>query len=237
MRKSWIGIILLVLGLTVTAQADTLTFTADKNAPPFHYMKDGTLTGAAADILRQACFAAGFQARFQVGSQARALDLAQRGMADGVFAVSKTRARGQGLIFPDTPLCVTRNAVFAKKGSNLYMNQLTDMDNKRVGALKGHPYGTQFRNYNGYVELVEYDSLRGLSQALVQGTIDLAAAEEMGFAHVCKWKCKKIYDLADLPLYVAFSAKNQRLTDKFNRALRILWEDGAIERIMERYAP
>jgi len=83
--------ILIFSSLKVTADDQLTLYT--EHFPPYNYEENGVIRGINADILSEACQVAKIKCDMQLYPWLRALELAQKNLASGIFTISRTKSR------------------------------------------------------------------------------------------------------------------------------------------------
>ncbi|RVU31989.1 transporter substrate-binding domain-containing protein [Rheinheimera riviphila] len=83
---------LLLFGSAHATADDRLTFYTE-HFPPYNFEQNGAIRGINADILTQACVIANIKCDMQLYPWLRAMELAQKNPASGIFTISRTKSR------------------------------------------------------------------------------------------------------------------------------------------------
>lgn len=83
--------VLMFSSLKVTADDQLTLYT--EHFPPYNYEENGVIRGINADILTQACLLAKISCVMQSYPWLRAMELAQKNPASGIFTISRTKSR------------------------------------------------------------------------------------------------------------------------------------------------
>ncbi len=236
--------LILMLVLPFDAPAKEKIFFACDDYPPYGYLEDGKPVGIVADIVKEVCKRIGIEPDIHVLPWRRALTEAKIGKAYGLFALFRTPERAKFFYYPDTHVSYEKGIVVARKNSGLKVADIDGLRNLTVGVVYEYSYEPVFDSYKGFRKDYSEDMVT-LLKKLDAKRMDVALTTELGFKYVSrKLKMTDRFEILEYvrsenPLYVGFSkAKGEKariLSEKFGKFLKIMWEDGTIEIINQRY--
>ncbi len=116
------------------AQAAELKFVTH-NFPPFSYIKGEALSGAAIDIVRQACDDTDISCSIELLPWKRSQFKVKRGLVQAMLVIGWNNKRAQWLTF-SPPLLKTQYGFFVNSSNPLNYSSLSDLAGARVGVLE-----------------------------------------------------------------------------------------------------
>jgi len=242
MKKFITILFVMMMLLPVQAFAEKVVFATLENLPPKVYKENDKIMGTYVDIIREVCKRLNIEPEFRLLSWERAVRDVKKGEADAIFPPIRTEERLEFLYFPSEAMTIKKTAVFAKKGSGIKANGLSDLKDKIIG-VNNYSYGAAFDNYNGLIKQY-YRDIKELVQVLNIGRAELVVAADEPFNFFSKQlglsgNFEIVYVLSEEKSYVAFSKaigkKGEELADKFSQILSILKNEGVIKSIEDKY--
>lgn len=227
--------------------AVTVIFASPEDLPPKVYTENGELKGTYIEIIREACRRLNVEPEFQFYPWARAMALVKSGKVDAIFPPLKTPERSEFLYFPDEPMSITRNVIFAPKKRHLVVRSLEDLRELVIGVNDQYSYGGKFdeikKSLNLDMSLNEEMQINKLSHDSTR-RLDVAAGSEEAFKFMSRrlnvrQDFEVIYVLSENPSYVAFSrAKGpsaKELSKNFSKVLHQMKKEGVVQKITDKY--
>jgi len=201
-------------------------------------------SGIAVDIAAQ-IFSRfdGVEVRFPLIPWKRALLEVEQGSSDGIGMLLKTPEREAYMAFT-VPLITGQNLVWSvadADGNAFEWEQIADLQDRRIGAVKGYSYGDEMdRSFaSGTIDPIWAPNVEQLFAMLAAGRVDLAVANDaVGYA-----LARQFPGLAIRParnpvnsetFYMGFSRKSTAaaLVPQINAAIRELHDNGVIDRLV-----
>jgi polar amino acid transport system substrate-binding protein len=246
MRRRFLATCLLALCGPAAAQGLRLV---TGNYPPYEYEEDGQPKGMVVEIVQEAFRRAGHAVSIEVMPWARALQEAQSGRADGIFAAVKTPERERQLAYTREPLVPLVVSLFVRKDSGIrYDGRLQPLAHYRFGVVNRFSNGPRFDGAMaaGVLPLVEAaNGTESNIRKLMAGRIDVMVNNRYG-AHYFLRRLGLDDQVAELqppldasPSYLAFSRARDDLAalrEAFDRALAAMKADGSFQRIVEAHS-
>ncbi|WIV98150.1 substrate-binding periplasmic protein [Kinneretia aquatilis] len=132
---------LLVAGLAATGAraagkdsgAMTPRFFVTEAFPPYTFMQAGRAAGPMVDVLQEVCIQLGWSCRIEVLPWRRALAMAERGQADGLFTLLDTPERRE-LFRASSPVLDGRYTLFARAGQAFSYTGAASLTGRQVGV-------------------------------------------------------------------------------------------------------
>lgn len=230
----------LISWLSVAAyslRAETIRIGAEDDAAPWSYA-DGT--GYVNDLVRAAFNAVNWRVDYDVQPYPRCKMLASAGKQSACFSVSHTPDLNQTLLFPDEPVFIAKNILFARPDSILQGCSADNWPkNTSVGLVNGYEYQAEGEALR-QDKRVKIDMTRSEAlnlRKLAAGRIDAALItidsihnlEFMALLANVKPNFKPICDYGGAPAYIAFS-KSHPLglagLNAFNKGMAMIIKNG-----------
>jgi ABC-type amino acid transport substrate-binding protein len=235
---------LLLLG-SPSVQADTITLFGSDNLPPKAWQDGRTPRGYAVDAAIEALNRAGYQVEVKLEPWTRAIEDTKAG--NGIIThFSKTPQRERSFEFSE-PLVYDRIVVVVRKGHEFPFTSVQDLAGKTVGVLRGVAYGGEWSDaLKTFTAEEDTDAVARIGK-LVRGRLDAAvissgtpgleiAVREAGL-EMAQFTILPVPVLED-PNYLAIAkgTGSERKMAAINAAIAQMRGDGAIDRIMAKYA-
>lgn len=236
-----------LLAGAAAAETPTVTIGAEDDAAPWSYA-DGS--GYVNDLVRAAFEVVHWRVKFRVLPYPRCKAMTEKGELDACFSASKTPETQVGLQFPDTPVFVARNVLFAPADSPLAGCDSAAWGRMiEVGFVREYEYAQSVVDLQksekirsvmttSEVLLVRMLSLRRFDAAVI--TVDPVRRIELvaRLAAVAP-QFKAVCDFGGEPAYLAFSKKSataDAALAAFNQGMAILHKNGKIAQLQKQWS-
>jgi ABC-type amino acid transport substrate-binding protein len=229
--------------------ADDILIVGNEYKPPKVYLEHGEPKGILVDIMRYIEQETGHRFTIQLYPWKRAYAMAENG-EEGVIGLSMTKERLQIFDYSDV-MYYDDMVLVVVKGHEFPFATIDDLAGKRVGVRRGSSYGDEFERGRKEIFEAEEDSnaIFRLKKLLAQ-RIDVAliGPGQAGLNQVLKddpelFQRKDEFVILPTPFnrdpnYLGFakSLNRQTLLQEVNQILRKGYEDGTIQRIIDRYS-
>jgi polar amino acid transport system substrate-binding protein len=236
---------LLLAGLAVPAWAAPYRFVTGEY-PPYIYQRDGQLTGAAVDIIREVFRTLGKDVSFEIYPWARSMQMFQAGEVDAIFSYFRTPEREAYTHYSRQALFSQPITLWVPRASRLESPApLAKLPVLTIGVVHMISYGTTFD------EAVRRGALRtevsytpeSCINNLLAGRYDAWVSNHYGAVYSLR-KAGRLEEVRELlpplqeaPAYVGFSRARDlgALRDAFDRGLAQLKESGKYHQILDSY--
>jgi len=181
----------------------------------------------------------------------RALEMVKAGQAEGLLPGYKSPEREAFLLYLDEPLHVSRYSLFVRRGGEFPFESFADLAGKRIGIERGHRFSPDFQAeaMAGRFAVEEVSSPEQSLRKLLAGRIDVYINNHDVVVHSARelGLLERITALPRAatqgsPSYLSIS-RAAAIDDKaglirqLNQALREMWRDGTMERILAKEGP
>ena len=241
-----LGLIGVVLGagvwLTDVSAAQTTLRLACNDFPPhkIEHRGDDGLAGFDVDIIGEALKRSGWSSKISYMPWKRALELTERGDYDGLCSCSHTEEREAKLLFSDQ-LGAVSVGLFARSEQALAgISSVADLAHRKVVTVGGYNLETELVQAGAAVETTSSD--KNAVDMLVGGHVDLLYGYRLTIRHfigAAPRSSSIVYqEIRHNPYYFCLSRSLPGAPDamrSFNRSLAEMWQDGSIQRILDRY--
>lgn len=194
---------LLSAQLALPAIASDRLILATEENPPFNMTVDGTVTGAAAELLKEALAKAGIDYTLGLYPWARAYNMALHDRNNCVFSTARIDQRETQFTWIG-PLARNRWYVLGRAGFDGKISGIEDLRHYRVAALNGSGVALYLKGKGVEVEEINEDRL--IARMLKAGRIDLWATSARGFYFSAAGniaEIRDVFDLREVDLYLA----------------------------------
>ena len=243
MAKRILATLALVLLVAGTALAGEVTFVFE-SYPPYEFMDNGTLKGVDADMIKAVCAKLGLTPKFEEMPWKRAVAEVKDGKVDAIFSLYSNDERKGFLHFPEKGLSVEKNILVSKKGGDVKIAKMDDLNGKTVGVVSEYSYGDAFDNYKGAVR-DESANAEMLLKKLDNDRIPVIVINELVYNNLSKklGLADKLevqpFVVSDEAMYVGFSqAKGEaakKLAEDFSKTINELVASGEQKKIIDSY--
>lgn len=228
--------------------ARTVVFVSPEDLPPKVYSEGGELKGTYVEIIREICKRLNIEPEFQFYPWARAVAQVKSGKADAIFPPLKNSERAEFLYFPQEPMSITRNVIFAPKKRHVPAKSMEELKGLIVGVNDQYSYGEKFDAYKTQLQLDSSLNEKELIQKLAHASlrrIDVAAASEEAFRFMITREklqddFEELFTISESTSYVAFSkakgTEAKELSESFSRTFRQLKQEGIVQKILAKYS-
>lgn len=216
--------------------------------PPKTWDESGSPKGILIDIIREIEKRTDLEFDIQMRPWARAYKNALEAQG-GIYGLSKTRER-LSLFDYSIPMYYDEIVLVVLKGNEFQFNSMADLAGKRIGVTRGASYGDEYADALGTIFIPVYNSnpthsLRMLHEGRIDATV--IGPGKAGLLHFLSRDpyLKGLDDkfvilekrLAKDTNHIGFrkTMKCGKTLQTINQALRSMWQDGSIDRIIEKY--
>ena len=249
--KSGIGLLLCCLIITVGAmsgraadkQLEHLVIITGEWSP--YVASNLTEKGFTAEIIKEACRAAGLEVTIQFAPWPRCEAAIEHGKVFASFPFSPNEVRDKFALFSN-PIAFSRSVLFynTKKTAEFNFSELDELKSFLIGGVRGYYYEPLFTRKG---LLVDYsDNEDAALKKLFFGRVDLMPLNELvGWESITRlfpeesnrFACSKnAIDTQSLNLMVSRSYPGApELLERFNRGLATILANGVYQNIMERH--
>ena len=145
----------------------------------FEQGADGQWRGLGVDVLRVLAGRAGDTILFQLYPWPRAQAMVERAQADILIGPYKSPERVGRFAFLDHGFYRDRMVFYARREAEPpWHGELTSLKSRRIAAVRGWHYGTQFDLARPQLDVSEVTQLENGLQMLALGRVDLLASNE-----------------------------------------------------------
>lgn len=212
--------------------------------PPYEYLENGILKGYDIDVLEEAAKLAGIEYEINLVPWKRAITMVKDGSAAAIFCLFKTPEREEFLYFPEVPLSIEINRLFANKHFTGDIWKISDLKGKTVGTVADYSYGKEFDAYENVIketasnQEILFKKLQGNRYSLIVNNelVTWYKIRELGMEEENFRPLGLI--VSREPLYIAFSKKHPRgkeLAKKMGAAFNKMADEGILENFREKY--
>ena len=243
MARRVVATIAFVLLLAATAMAGEVTFVFE-SYPPYEFVEGGTVKGVDADMIKAVCSKLGLTPKFEETPWKRAVSDVKEGKVDAIFSLYINDERKEFLYFPEKGLSREKNILVSKKGGDVKIAKLGDLDGKTVGVVSEYSYGDAFDNYKSATR-DESANAETLLKKLENDRIPVIIINELVYNSLAKklGLSDKLeiqpFAVSDEPMYVAFSkAKGDAakgMAEAFSKAIGEVSASGEQQKIIDSY--
>jgi polar amino acid transport system substrate-binding protein len=234
-----VGLLFLLMAPGVMAR--TLTAAQDP-WPPF-VTTDASMPGISVELLTEAMKTQGYDVEFKIMPWARALDSVSKGTIDLLPATWYTDARTEYLRYSN-PYISNQLAFIKRADDNFQFSELSDLEGKVVGIVRGYGYGDAFLDATHFDKPVANNLTANLKKVLA-GRVDLTLEDKIVAQSVMQEQgldrnqfAFSDQALSTNPLHVTSGKANpdsQVFINAYNKGLETIKANGTFEKILKKY--
>lgn len=204
-------------------------------------LKDG---GYTTKIISEALKRVGYTLEIMWHPWNRALQLASRGVYDGLGACYFNEERAKHFIYSNR-IGETETSFFKLKKQNISYSKLEDLKDYKIGIARGYGYPQKFLDAK-YLNTHTVKDVKTNIIKLAKKRIDLTIGNKKVIQNIINNTYPQYKNILEplepavdtMPLFVAFSKNKvgyeQKVKD-FNRGLKMIIDDGTFEAILKEY--
>lgn len=226
------------LGLAV----DSVTVATSPGYEPFEFEEDGELKGYDVDIWNEFSKRTGIEVKWEYADFSGLLGLISSGKADAVSAqMSPNPEREKSYCFSDA-INYYGSAVVVGE-DNEEIKSVKDLSGKTVGVGSGNSMQQTVEAMypDGDVKFEVYTSatLEAMFDDIAYGRIDAVLAQDiqtyMAMKGNSNLKVKMLEPFEYAPAAIVFDKENTELKEAMNKFIKIIREDGTLQKISEKW--
>jgi polar amino acid transport system substrate-binding protein len=245
--KTIIGTVLSgLLLVTAQSQAEPLTLVTLEQ-PPIQLRVGDQVKGIAIDLVQEVFARMDQPFDIHLLPFPRALNMVQKGQADGILTIVKNQEREAYLTFTSEALLDQEAVLIVRKNDPVeYQGDFNVLNDYTFGVISQATYGKKYEEAvtNGVITNFEYvHEYQQSIKMLISGRIDvmigprltlLYGLQQLGYRD----KVRILYPPIEIvPTYIAFTGTNYspEFLQRFDETLAEMKRDGTYRRIIERY--
>ncbi len=209
------------------------------NALPFAYMAGKSFVGYDVELLYLICAELGYKPHLVSYPFTALLPAVTSGRATvGFGCITYTAERAKTMLFSDSTYNGGPVAMIRDGNTDGVYTSLSEIDGKNIGYLEGSVYIDQIEKILPNSSSFQYASHSEIIQALKTGRIDAYITDEpMAKTHIRNTDgLMQIDETLSTDNYgFIFDLSDAQLRDDFNKVLSQLREDGALDRLKEKW--
>ncbi len=211
--------------------------------PPVTFAKDINVTGFAADIVRHISTKLKVKDNIRLTSWKNAYNMTALYPNIILFSAERTPEREE-LFWWVGPIGKNSAILYAKKGSNIKLNNLEDAKKIKAIATTTDWFTEQYLKQNGFTNLISSkDPAENLRQ-LINGDVQLSIFTDLTIPDIAKNAgfsindLEPVYTVSQTYFYIAISKDTPlSIVKAWQSALDNMKKDGAFEKIYKSYLP
>ncbi len=206
--------------------------------PPF--IIEGEEQGASEELVCTALELAGRSCAVNVYDWDKVLGDVQAGSVDGLAAAWRTPEREQYLLFSE-PYLTNRIVPILAKGSQIYVEKISDLAGWRVAMVPDYAYGEEIETAKSSFTLVPVKGSAQAIKAVQEGSADIALVDDLVARAQLKIDTEPDFKvinsvLAYRELYFAVSRQHpqaEQIMSEFHDQYQTMLKDGVVNEILD----
>lgn len=245
-----VNLIMFMIILSVVTFSKTVVFTTTERIPYVGEKLENN--GYVVEIVTEALKRKGYDVKIDFYPEARSLAMVEKGQADGVLPVYKSKSGEKNLIFsdpmPGNTIGLLKRKDYNFQFKNSYLNNpagfLKELSGKRVGLVRGRVYDDKFDKSRNYKKDMALNDLLNLRK-LANNRMDFAVMDKYSAADLMVTrepqmigKLEFVAPIANQAFHIGFSKQKpgiSELLNDFNQGLREITADGTLDKILEKF--
>ncbi|MGF1753976.1 transporter substrate-binding domain-containing protein [Vibrio makurazakiensis] len=229
-------ILLLLLASTVSASPQVITLANGEWAP--YQSKNLLHSGFVSRIVLEAFAEEGYTVEFDYMPWMRGVEKAKLGDVEGTFIWAHSPVREKYFHFSDPVLTLT-TSLFHRKDEKLVWDKPEDLRDYAIGGVIGYVYGLEELEELGTLHINRIPNDTGNYYKLISGRLDIVLEDtDVGYDLINRLKLgreieadpRKLNEREYALMISRQSPRAEELISAFNRGLKVLKEDGRLER-------
>lgn len=241
--KKYIIIFCILLNIlspdSASAVKDIYRVAGDSQFPPYEYVDiDGTYKGFNVDMLKAISLVTDLEFEFLPMKWEDAYYSIERGQADIIQGMKESEERKDKFLFSDSLLLNSQSIFVLDNNSNI--NNERDLAGRTISLLREDiSYNEIKRKYN--VEIIEYESLDGALQALLDSEVDALIGNTLTVNYLSKERnsielIKIIGDSLNEQRYcIAVDKENELLIEQINASISVIQKSGMYDSLYRKW--
>lgn len=245
MVKIFLACLLAFLQATAVFASGKTIFLTSEEAPPFSSEKLKN-HGTSIEIIKRAFEQVGYTTGVKFYSWNRALEMAKKGISDGIVPIWYTEERTKWFLYSDKLHTPSLIGCLKKKSSPINIKGYGDLRNYAFGYIFGYAYSQDFFDILSVSKGYHFYDPHELISALVKGNIDLAVLEKSQAEYILNTEFSETgnghhfmepaLEIRNHHLAISKKAKDyQKKLADFNTGLEIILNNGTLEEILSRH--
>lgn len=240
--QHYLASIFFILIIVCSSSSITLHLTEEADWPPFTPEKYGKVEEGLSYALMDAIFSK-LQVNFdlELYPQKRMLQMLREGTKDAATVISINTERSAYIAF-SKPIFQKKGLIYHRSDRNFQWNSYEDLKGLKIGIVRGHNYGDEFKNavkeYN--LTLVEVSTVEQNFKMILADRIDIFLAVELTAIQLLRKPmytnkispASKPYYTKDYHIGFSKNSKAIYLLPDVNRIIDSMKKDGTLQDII-----
>ncbi|HOV14531.1 MAG TPA: transporter substrate-binding domain-containing protein [Spirochaetota bacterium] len=211
---------------------------------PYEYLQNNQWIGLDIETITEMGKRAKIDIIIQEYPWARCLDMIEKGSADAIISLMKTKDREVYIRYPEESISFERNVLIAKKKFTKKISTLSDLSGEIIGTINGYEYPALFMNCNNFKRDESPNNIT-LLKKFSTDRLNVIIFNELVFylqinkdVSELKNNINVLLEVGKDPLYIGFSKKSKnavKLFDICNKTLKEMKKDGTIDKSINKY--
>lgn len=223
----------------------TIVVATSPYEPYFIYdEKTKKVSGMDYDLIQEVFKESNYKVAFKIVPWDTSIKMVKNGISDILPAISYDKTRETYLRFSDSYRFESPYAFYTSRNQAIEVNQLADLDGKRVGVISGYTYFSELYQLNIKIEESSKEDI--LFKKLLKGQLDIVVLEmdsgdyqvkKLNMEHLIR-KEPYVFILKDPEkTYLGFGiVKNHDLIcEYFNKKIKEMQRNGMLQKIVNKY--
>ncbi len=226
-----------------------LNFSTLDDFRPFTWQENNHSRGIDVDIIKEMCQRMDVKCNIKFYPWKRVLKYTEIGKSDGGFSAFKNSTREKFAYFLEYPIHFSTYSVFVKKGHEFPFKKIVDLNGKTIGINRGFKLNKEFDDAvdTKKIQIEEVNNMEQNIKKLMVDRIQGVAANYHETLLLLK-KMRLSDKIVALPnpivppkgayLMISKDAEitdKKQLIEKMNQILKVMYEDGTINQINNKY--
>ena len=241
----YIFLCIVLLSGTSTFADESITIVRGQDYPPYHFQdENGAEQGFVIEIIKGTAHSMALPITFKQYPWSRCMNMMEKGQADAMMNLFKTKQRESFMVFADIQLGYETNSLFALVSSSIkYTGSLNSIAGYKIGIIRNYSYGQQFDAFN-FPFLYPLENEKELINSLVNNRCNIIIGNKLTLGILLKRltvesKIKALSpNISRDPLYIGFSKKkgHEELARQFSEKLEKFKTSESYREIVRKYS-
>lgn len=225
---------------------DSTIIVATSPYEPYFIYNENTkeISGMDYDLIQEIFKESNYKVEFKIVPWDTSIKMVKAGLSDILPAISYDKTRENYLKFSDSYRYESPYGFYTSKDHSTKVNQLSDLEGKRIGVISGYTYFAELYQLNIKIEESNKEDI--LFKKLLKGQLDIVVLEmESGDYQVKKLEMENlirkesyVFILKNpVKTYLGFGTVKSHalICDIFNKKIKIMQENGRLQKIADKY--
>ncbi len=245
MKKIYYILIFLILGSSLSFANESITIVRGQDFPPYHYIdENGSEKGFVIETINGVARLMEISVTYKQYPWSRCINMIEKGYADAMMNLFKTKRRMQFMEFSDNILVYETNSLFSLQTKELaYTGTISSLTPYKMGTIRNYSYGKLFDHVHFPINF-QMETETELINSLINNRCEVIIGNKLVIFNLLKTMKLKSQikmlspDVSKDPLYISFSKrrKHKALSQSFSKHLKQFKSSQDYQKLIQAYS-